>query len=152
MSDLISRQGALAKIRTRLQDWAAYGNEEYRRGLYACEDMILSLPSAEPNKTMKGSDLISRADAIDAVRKIVPVETEIDSTLLDKAEVIVELSVLPSAEPKTEVVRCEDCKHKYVSGNGTTQYYVCDFMDAQYDDNGFCHHGERKGGEDNEKI
>lgn len=98
MSDLIRREGALAKIRTRLQDWAAYGNEEYRRGLYACEDMILSLSSAEPNKTMKGSDLISRADAIDAVWKIVPVETEIDSTLLDKAEVIVELSVLPSAE------------------------------------------------------
>ena len=47
MSDLISRQGALAKIRTRLQDWAAYGNEEYRRGLYACEDMIRSLPSAD---------------------------------------------------------------------------------------------------------
>ena len=41
-----------------------------------------------------------------------------------------------------EVVRCKDCKHKYVSGNGTTQYYVCDFMDAQYEDDGFCHHGE----------
>ena len=41
-----------------------------------------------------------------------------------------------------EVVRCRDCKHKYVSGNGTTQYYVCDFMDAQYEDDGFCHHGE----------
>lgn len=46
-----------------------------------------------------------------------------------------------------EVVRCKDCKHKYVSGNGTTQFYVCDFMDAQYEDNGFCHHGERKGGD-----
>lgn len=54
--DLISRQGALAKIRTRLQDWAAYGNEEYRRGLYACEDMIISLPSAEP-KTGKWDDI-----------------------------------------------------------------------------------------------
>ena len=42
-----------------------------------------------------------------------------------------------------EVVRCKDCKHKYVSGNGTTQYYVCDFMDAQFDDEGYCHHGER---------
>jgi hypothetical protein len=41
-----------------------------------------------------------------------------------------------------EVVRCKECKHKYVSGNGTTQYYVCDFMDAQYEENGFCHHGE----------
>ncbi len=46
-----------------------------------------------------------------------------------------------------EVVRCKDCKHKYVSGNGTTQYYVCDFMDAQYEDDGFCHHGESEVGE-----
>ena len=46
-------------------------------------------------------DTIYRADAIDAVRKIVPVETEIDSTLLDKAEVIVELFALPSAETPT---------------------------------------------------
>ena len=43
-----------------------------------------------------------------------------------------------------EVVRCKDCKHKYVSGNGTTQYYVCDFMDAQYEENGFCHHAARE--------
>ena len=42
-----------------------------------------------------------------------------------------------------EVVRCKDCQHKYDSGNGTTQYYVCDFMDAQFDDKGYCHHGER---------
>lgn len=41
-----------------------------------------------------------------------------------------------------ELVRCKDCRHKYVSGNGTTQYYVCDFMDAQYEEDGFCHHGE----------
>jgi hypothetical protein len=46
-----------------------------------------------------------------------------------------------------EVVRCKDCKHKYVSGNGTTQYYVCDFMDAQYEENGFCHHAESEVGE-----
>lgn len=44
-TDLISRQDALAAIRIRLQDWAAYGDEQYRRGLYACEDMIISLPS-----------------------------------------------------------------------------------------------------------
>lgn len=43
-----------------------------------------------------------------------------------------------------QVVRCKECRHRYVSGNGTTQYYVCDFMDAQYEDDGFCHHGERR--------
>lgn len=41
------------------------------------------------------------------------------------------------------VVRCKDCKHRYVTGS-TTHYYVCDFMDAEYNDNGYCHHGERK--------
>lgn len=43
-----------------------------------------------------------------------------------------------------EIIRCKDCKHKYVSGDGTTQYYVCDFMDAQYEEDGFCHHAERE--------
>ena len=39
-----------------------------------------------------------------------------------------------------EVVRCKDCIHLYdVDGD----HYECDFMDARYDKNGFCHHGER---------
>lgn len=42
----------------------------------------------------------------------------------------------------SKLVRCKDCMHKYVTGD-TTQYYVCDFMDAQFDENGYCHHGER---------
>ena len=55
-ANFISRQGALAKVRTRLQDWAAYGNEEYRRGLYACEDVILSLPSADAVQVVRCKD------------------------------------------------------------------------------------------------
>lgn len=42
-----------------------------------------------------------------------------------------------------EIVRCKDCIHRYVTGD-VTKYYVCDFMDAQYEDNGYCHHGERE--------
>lgn len=41
------------------------------------------------------------------------------------------------------VIKCKDCKHRYITGS-TTHYYVCDFMDAEYNDNGYCHHGERK--------
>ena len=41
------------------------------------------------------------------------------------------------------VVRCKNCKHRYITGS-TTHYYVCDFMDAEYNDNGYCHHGERE--------
>ena len=44
------------------------------------------------------------------------------------------------------LVRCKDCKHRYVTGT-TTQYYVCDFMDAEYNDDGFCHHAERRSDE-----
>ena len=48
---------------------------------------------------------------------------------------------------RDEIIRCRDCKHRYVyrtNETGTaTNYYVCDFMDAQYEDNGFCHHGEK---------
>ena len=43
------------------------------------------------------------------------------------------------------VIRCKDCKHRYTYTNGTKQYYLCDFMDALYKADGFCHHGERKG-------
>lgn len=48
---------------------------------------------------------------------------------------------------KIDVVRCKDCKYRYTfatNETGTaTHYYVCDFMDAQYEDEGYCHHGER---------
>lgn len=59
-------------------------------------------------------DTIYRADAIKAVRKIVPVETDIDSTLLDKAEVIVELSALPSAEPSLKAIKRQIDEHWYL--------------------------------------
>lgn len=42
-----------------------------------------------------------------------------------------------------EVVRCKDCKHRYVGGY-TTLYYVCDFMNAELKDEGYCSYGERK--------
>ena len=57
-------------------------------------------------------------------------------------EILLKMAKKALSADAVEVVRCKDCKHKYVSGNGTTQYYVCDFMDAQYEDDCFCHHGE----------
>ena len=50
---------------------------------------------------------------------------------------------------QTDIVRCKECKYRYVTGEAThlegevTGFYVCDFMDAQYEDDGYCHHGER---------
>ena len=43
--DLISRAEANKKIIKRLQDWVCYSKEDYRRGLYECQDIINDLPS-----------------------------------------------------------------------------------------------------------
>ena len=55
------------------------------------------------------NDLINRQDAIDAINKIAPVDTEYDCKLLDRIDVRYVLIELPSAQP--EIVRCKDCKH-----------------------------------------
>ena len=57
-------------------------------------------------------------------------------------QTISDISHAPTIEA-VPVVRCKNCKHRYITGS-TTHYYVCDFMDAEYNDNGYCHHGERK--------
>ena len=62
---------------------------------------------------------------------------------IDSIAEAIDMAIEALKADTVEVVRCKDCKHKYVSGNCTTQYYVCDFMDAQFDDEGYCHHGER---------
>ena len=55
-------------------------------------------------------DLISRQDAIDAIRNITALKGTFDGKILliDKAEAQTELMLLPSAQP--EIIRCKDCK------------------------------------------
>lgn len=45
--DLICRADAIGVVRKKLQDWAGYAFEDYRRGLYEAQDILESLPSAE---------------------------------------------------------------------------------------------------------
>lgn len=66
-----------------------------------------------------------------------------DTPILKQVRKAYDMAIEALQADTLEVVRCKDCQYKYVSGNGTTQYYVCDFMDAQFDDKGYCHHGER---------
>ena len=67
--------------------------------------------------------------------------------MVQKRDIIVtqfinELGVTIETNTKP-LIHCKDCIHRYVTGD-VTKYYVCDFMDAQYEDNGYCHHGERE--------
>lgn len=70
----------------------------------------------------------------------------------DYKEIIVkeyhnEKGLVTRREIGEEVVRCKDCKYRYLSGVGK-QHYVCDFVDAELKDNGYCSYGVRKDGEE----
>lgn len=83
----------------------------------------------------------------EAIRLLTNIKGYTHITLYEWLDVEKEALDMAIEALQTDFVRCKDCKHRYVSGNGTTQYYVCDFMDAQYEDDGFCHHGKSEGEE-----
>lgn len=47
------------------------------------------------------------------------------------------------AEDAVEVVRCKDCKHRYMDGD-VTHYYWCRLHDRPVDDADYCAWGERR--------
>lgn len=49
---------------------------------------------------------------------------------------------------QTEIVRCKDCKHYSVEGDVTIFGYCNGVHEHDTDPNGYCHHGERKGGDE----
>lgn len=87
------------------------------------------------------SDTISRQAAIEKVRQLNAVVSPIsdDVLLVDKAEAITELMILPSAEP---VIRCKDCKH-----NPKDEWFGCPMShlsEAQRPETAWCWKGERR--------
>lgn len=70
------------------------------------------------------SDLISRQAAIETVRKCAVKEVTPAYMLIDKAEAMTELMMLPSAQP--EIIRCKDCIYydpPHVENNGVRYEY-----------------------------
>lgn len=112
---------------------------------------IQALPSAEiPTEstntpTNTPTDLISRADAIEAVderwgdikRTNKRVAKGHEAVYLDMRATI---SALPSADA-VEVARCKNCKYKYMDGE-VTHYYWCRLHDRPVDDTDYCAWGE----------
>lgn len=89
------------------------------------------------------SDLISRQAAIDILRQMPLVEVMHDVMLIDKAEAMTELMLLPPAPP--EIIYCKDCGHR--DDHGCCKYWkalaIGDIPIAT-DDNDFCSHAERR--------
>lgn len=92
----------------------------------------------QPTCNQLATDCISRQAAIEKVRQLNAVVSPIsdDVLLVDKAEAMTELMVMPSAEP--DIIACGDCKH-----------WICHDRRCGYWNHGvkpldWCCHGERK--------
>lgn len=114
MSDLIRRSDAIEAVMAegRNVHTSEYANAERIIHEADAVEALSMLPSAkaltsqdlaEPNKELKGSDLIRRQDAIKAIRitvaQYVPFLNGVNATLPMECEIA--LRSVPSAEPKT---------------------------------------------------
>ena len=119
--------------------YCSYGEKQVTGKLDDVEDSTVTEDSeaCKEQESKLESDLISRQAATDALRNINaivrPISESDDVFLIDKAEAMTELMMLPSAQP--EVVRCRDCRHNQ---NCDIQYH------AQAGDMFFCAGAERR--------
>lgn len=97
-----------------------------------CEDCPRYGDDCDGDKRVEHTDYISRADAIEAVQKIVPYVIDKDTgqwgILVNKANVITELSALPSADaPKGDLISRQwllELYGDYIGDNGEPKYHV----------------------------
>ena len=98
---------------------------------------MLTAPTAEQEWTVKRmDDLISRQMAI--AYAISGLTREIDGeNWIRVSEVRESIKALPSAQ--SEIIRCKDCKHRYIKND----VWTCPFGLPSGPD-GYCSYGERK--------
>lgn len=86
-------------------------------------------------------DLISRHAVIDKLKR----EKKILYSPVGAEYLIKAIEDLPSAQ--TEIIRCKDCKHRYVDGENV-RFNVCELNHNKVQsDDWFCADAERKEGE-----
>ena len=125
----MTREDAIRIIENTFQD--AYVYKYYDSITHQALNMAIEALSSEP------TDLISRADAIEAV--------ENNSYGMGSRASIKAIKALPSADA-VQVVRCKDCKWNMDDYMGTWCSRLSGFHGTNADD--FCSYGECEGGED----
>ena len=97
--DVISRQAAIDAVIEAVDEWDS-GYILTRADVIA-DAINNNVPSAQPDvPDTNVGDIIRRQAAIDAIKKIHPVDTEYDCTLYDKIDVMYVLKDLPSVSTK----------------------------------------------------
>ena len=146
--DCISRQSAIDALMELVEarhEWKSDASGEIN-GLNAAYCAIEDLPSVPQNLQLTcnqlATDCISRQQAIDVARKCSVKEVTPAYMLIDKAEVMTELMMLPSAQPEQDCVLkqfgncsygetgCSDCLIKTKIQKALSQPEPCD--DAEY--------------------
>ena len=122
----------------RMQEPEAYEPQITEEAFEALELAIRALGTG----TNVG-DLISRQAAIDILRQMPLVEVMHDVMLIDKAEAMTELMLLPPAPP--EIIYCKDCGHR--DDHGCCKYWrglAMSETPIATDDYDFCNHARRR--------
>jgi len=91
------------------------------------------------------ADLIDRKTAIETVRKCAVKEVTPAYMLIDKAEAMTELMMLPSAEP--EIIRCKDCRYQDKGSNESGSWNLCGYrpwLHVPTEDEHYCGYAERR--------
>ena len=135
--DAVSRAAAIAAV----SNWL-YDRDDGR----SVDQLLSTLPSVQPETHDKRTethacDCISRAEAIDAINHICPVDTEYDCTLLDRVDVRCVLSDLSAVQPG--IIRCKDCKHRDPEDKKCECGHDI-LWQLPRDDNWFCADAERR--------
>ena len=145
MDDLISRQNAIKDA----ESWVAV--DDYEKHLQKnVVEWLKEFPSAEPGTNLAevGTDLISRQQAIDAVKSR---KTAEQSSAGIMRNAVVDFCVdiikkLPSAQP--EIIWCKDCKYWNKGSCECREHAVnCqDYMvgDIETEAEHFCGYAERR--------
>ena len=89
-------------------------------------------------------DTISRQQAIDALRTIATYKMYegADMILIDQANAMTELMLLPPAEPK--IIHCKDCKYGMLDPSFPHQWF-CKFKGDEWNNGDyFCGHARKR--------
>ena len=135
----MTRDEAIINLKLSQNRIGGIKKEEWVALQMAIEALTYQNPS-KPNNTCD-VDLISRADAIELLTKIVFDEPPyLDSETLCRMYAEEQINALPSADA-AEVVRCKECIH-YESDGGAMM--ICNITDMVCDNDDYCSYGERR--------
>lgn len=87
----------------------------------------------------EGKDYIERATALKIIDNYVRTLDNNGKIVADAIRDIIQI-ICPSADV-IEVVRCDDCIHRYENEEGV---YVCELFDFSWGDDDFCSYGQRR--------